>query len=370
MRIVTAGVYGHSEKSFFDAVANAGIVVNGSFLVRALHSPVTLGIILGYVVGKPLGVLGGSWLVTRLSRGRVLPPVVWASVAGGGTIAGIGFTVALLVAALSLQGDQLQEAKFGVLVAAVLATGLTWVVFRLTARLPVATRLRALLGSDPLLKLSGPAADDLFKSWQAWAGQGNVAGDEHFRITFRLEPPEDQSEPWKLTYLLQATDDPSLLVPAAVAPAFQVPNPLCGLFNLIRPWLGGAVLLGLIVAALGFMLRSIMPEASMQLQNGMKGVGIGLFIAMIGFVDGGFVTRVPDAAMTTVPVSLGQGGSIASWPVFIFVIGLIICGGLVVRNVRGGLFIGIIATTAIALIVQALAPSEDWGMATPAIPRS
>jgi Na+/H+ antiporter NhaA len=137
------------------AVANAGIVVTGSFLVRALHSPVTLGIIVGYVVGKPVGVLGGSWLVTRLSRGRVLPPVGWASVAGGGTIAGIGFTVALLVAALSVEGDQLQEATFGVLVAAVLATGLTWVVFRLTARLPVAMRLRALLGyAEPVTDLA------------------------------------------------------------------------------------------------------------------------------------------------------------------------------------------------------------------------
>src|SRR5437773_309954 len=51
------------------------------------------------------------------------------------------------------------------------------------------------------------------------------------------------------------------------APALQVTNPLCGIFNLIRPWTGGAVLLGLIVAALGFMLRSIAPEASMQMQN-------------------------------------------------------------------------------------------------------
>jgi hypothetical protein len=68
---------------------------------------------------------------------------------------------------------------------------------------------------------------------------------------------------------------------ALLAPAFQVPNPLCGIFNLIRPWLGGAVLLGLIIGALGYMMRSIMPEASMQLQNGMKGVGIGLFITGI-----------------------------------------------------------------------------------------
>ena len=68
---------------------------------------------------------------------------------------------------------------------------------------------------------------------------------------------------------------------ALLAPAFQVPNPLCGIFNLIRPWTGGAVLLGLIVAALGFMLRSIAPEASMQMQNAVKGVGIGLFLVGI-----------------------------------------------------------------------------------------
>ena len=65
------------------------------------------------------------------------------------------------------------------------------------------------------------------------------------------------------------------------SPPLQVTNPLCGIFNLIRPWLGGAVLLGLIIAALGYMLRSIMPEASMHLQNGMKGVGVGLFITGI-----------------------------------------------------------------------------------------
>jgi Na+/H+ antiporter NhaA len=143
------------------AVANAGIVVNGSFLLRAIQSPVTLGVVAGYVVGKPLGFLGGSWTVTRLSRGRVLPPVGWASVAGGGTIAGIGFTVSLLVAGRSLEGDQLQEATFGVLVAAVLATGLTWAVFRLTARLPVATRLRALLGyAEPVTDLALPVDDE------------------------------------------------------------------------------------------------------------------------------------------------------------------------------------------------------------------
>src|SRR5699024_791387 len=123
-----------------------------------------------------------------------------------------------------------------------------------------------------------------------------------------------------------------------------------------------------ILAASGF--RSAVFEAIPSSLKAAIGVGICLFIAMIGFVDGGFVTRVPDAAMTAGPVRLGQCGPIAAWPAFIFVIGLIICGGLVVRNVRGGLFIGIISTTIIALIVQAFTGSEDWGMATPAIPDS
>ena len=60
----------------------------------------------------------GAWLVTRLSRGRVRPPVGWAAVAGSGAIAGIGFTVSLLIATLAFNGDELEEAKLGVLSAA------------------------------------------------------------------------------------------------------------------------------------------------------------------------------------------------------------------------------------------------------------
>jgi Na+/H+ antiporter NhaA len=136
------------------ALANAGIVIDGSFLARALTSPITLGIFFGYVVGKPLGILGSSWLVTRLSRGQVRPPVGWAAVAGGGTIAGIGFTVALLVSTLAFDGGQLEEAKLGILSAALGAALLTWVLFRATARLPWPTRARALLGdTEPLVDL-------------------------------------------------------------------------------------------------------------------------------------------------------------------------------------------------------------------------
>lgn len=57
-----------------------------------------------------------------------------------------------------------------------------------------------------------------------------------------------------------------------------VPNPFCGVYNLILPWAGGAALLGLLLAVLGFFLRNLAPHASVQLENGLKGVGIGLFL--------------------------------------------------------------------------------------------
>src|SRR5256886_7815694 len=63
------------------ALANAGIVIDGGFLRRAFSSPITLGILVGYVAGKPIGILGSSWLLTRLSRGRLRPPVGRAAVA-------------------------------------------------------------------------------------------------------------------------------------------------------------------------------------------------------------------------------------------------------------------------------------------------
>ena len=129
------------------ALANAGIGINGSFLARAYTSPVTLGIIIGYLVGKPVGTAGAAWLVTRISRGRVRPPVGWGAVAGAGTVAGIGFTVSLLIASLALTGTELAEAKLGILSAALAASGLTWIIFRLVNQLPARTRLRALLGT-------------------------------------------------------------------------------------------------------------------------------------------------------------------------------------------------------------------------------
>jgi Na+/H+ antiporter NhaA len=129
------------------ALANAGIAIDGGFLSRAFTSPITLGILVGYVVGKPVGILWCSWLLTRLSRRRLQPPVGWAAVAGGGTIAGIGFTVALLVATLAFDGGRLEEAKLGILSAALGAALVTWLLFRATALLPRRLRIRALLGT-------------------------------------------------------------------------------------------------------------------------------------------------------------------------------------------------------------------------------
>ena len=135
--------------------------------------------------------------------------------------------------------------------------------------------------------------------------------------------------------------------------------------------MGLVVIEGIIIVLLavsGF--RTAVFEAIPHSMKAAMGVGIGMFIAIIGFVDGGFVTRVPDAAHTTVPVGLGINGSIATWPAFVFVIGLLICAFCVIRNVPGGLFLAIVITTVIAIILQALFPNEDWGMATPGAPSS
>ena len=108
------------------------------------------------------------------------------------------------------------------------------------------------------------------------------------------------------------------------------------------------------------------------------GVGIGMFISLIGFVDAGFVRRIPDAAMTTVPVQLGINGSIASWPTLVFILGLFICGFMVSRQIPGGLFIGIVINTIIALIVEAVTGAGSaadngptgWNLAVPSLPDS
>jgi Na+/H+ antiporter NhaA len=128
------------------ALANAGIPIDGGFLSRAFSSPITLGILFGYVLGKPVGITSAAWLATRLSRGKLRLPIGWAALVGGGAVAGIGFTVSLLIASLAFHGAQLQEAKVGVLSAALLAAVLSWLVFGVTERLPAALRARLIIG--------------------------------------------------------------------------------------------------------------------------------------------------------------------------------------------------------------------------------
>jgi len=141
------------------ALANAGIPISGGFLARAYTSPITLGILIGYVAGKPLGITGASWLLTRLSRGRLRPPVGWATVAGVGTIAGIGFAVSILIATLAFTGTQLQEAKLGVLSTVLAAPAVTWLVFRAAALLPARLQIRALLGAAEVITDLGAPVD-------------------------------------------------------------------------------------------------------------------------------------------------------------------------------------------------------------------
>ena len=106
-------------------------------------------------------------------------------------------------------------------------------------------------------------------------------------------------------------------------------------------------------------------------------VGIGLFIALIGLVDAGFVRRLPDADHTTVPVGLGINGSIASLPTLVFVIGLVLTGILVARKVRGAILIGVLSTTVLAIVLEAIfhaGPSNGtnplgWDLGYPALPQ-
>jgi Na+/H+ antiporter NhaA len=140
-------------------LANAGVVLNGSFLATAYTAPITLGVLVGYVAGKPLAVVLSSWVVTRLSHGRIQPPIGKAAVLGSGTIAGIGFTAALLIATRAFTGQDLAEAKLGALSAVLLAAGLTWGVLRVTQLLPAEQRTRLLLGDTRLIQDLIPAVD-------------------------------------------------------------------------------------------------------------------------------------------------------------------------------------------------------------------
>ena len=137
------------------ALANAGIHIDGQLLGDAVGSPITLGIALGYIVGKPLGILGASWIASRRIFGGLQRALSWPVIAGGGAVAGVGFTVSILISSLAFDGSQLEQAKLGVLAAAIVSPLVAWAIFQVIKRLPDEVRARQIAGTyEDLLDLS------------------------------------------------------------------------------------------------------------------------------------------------------------------------------------------------------------------------
>ena len=101
----------------FFALLSAGVVISAG----ALGTPVALGVALGLVVGKPVGVLGGAWVVTRFTRAELNDDIGWRDITGVAVLAGVGFTVSLLVSDLSFADVRRDEAKTAVLVGSLVA---------------------------------------------------------------------------------------------------------------------------------------------------------------------------------------------------------------------------------------------------------
>jgi len=142
--------------------------------------------------------------------------------------------------------------------------------------------------------------------------------------------------------------------------------------------MGLVVLEGLIITVLvltGFR-QAVFRAVPQQLKYAIS-VGIGLFIALIGLVDSGFVRRT---ASGPVPVQLGDGGNLVGWPIVVFIVGLMLIVALMVRKTKGALLIGIISATVLAIIVENafkigpnfVAPDKvnpkGWGLNVPALP--
>ena len=142
--------------------------------------------------------------------------------------------------------------------------------------------------------------------------------------------------------------------------------------------MGLVVLEGLIITVLvltGFR-QAVFKAVPQQLKYAIS-VGIGLFIALIGLVDSGFVRRT---ASGPVPVQLGDGGNLVGWPIVVFIVGLMLIVALMVRKTKGALLIGIISATVLAIIVENafkigpnfVAPDKvnpkGWGLNVPALP--
>jgi Na+/H+ antiporter NhaA len=124
------------------ALANAGIHLTGSLFSDAITSPITLGILIGYIAGKPIGIYAGSWIASRPSLHGPRSPLSGPLLLGGGACAGVGFTVSLLISTLAFTGRRLDEARLGTLASVIFAPIVAWVVLAAVKRLPTSVRAR------------------------------------------------------------------------------------------------------------------------------------------------------------------------------------------------------------------------------------
>ncbi|MFF1958412.1 NCS2 family permease [Streptomyces sp. NPDC058220] len=129
--------------------------------------------------------------------------------------------------------------------------------------------------------------------------------------------------------------------------------------------LEGLLICGLVVTGLREAVMHAIPQSLKQAIS----VGIGLFIAFIGFIDAGFVTRIPGET-GSVPVQLGASGQLAGWPVLVFCLGVLLTVALVARKVRGAILIGIAVTTVVAVVINEIADIAPaaWGLTAPSVP--
>ena len=115
------------------ALANAGVSFAGIDLVDSMTSRVALGVAVGLVAGKAVGVTGFAWLVVKLGWGRLPSGIGWQHMIGTATLAGIGFTVALFIAELAFTDDTIIDlAKIGIFTGSILAGVLGYLILRAT----------------------------------------------------------------------------------------------------------------------------------------------------------------------------------------------------------------------------------------------
>ena len=118
------------------ALANSGVDLSGGVIEDAASSDVTLGVLLGLLAGKVVGVIGTTWIATVLGLGELPRGVTWPQIIGVGLLAGIGFTVALFITELAFDENEILaiNAKIGILSASVVAGTLGYTLLKLTAR--------------------------------------------------------------------------------------------------------------------------------------------------------------------------------------------------------------------------------------------